>query len=195
MSDLASMAHYTPCERRMSTPRVHPVCVHPQNAGMHESMARLLVFARQKTASSPRMVEEAADLKEWLNLTPAVLSNWKARGISKEGALAAEAVFGCSANWVLTGKGEMVPKNVWPFTLLTPEQVQSLPAEHLATVEKVALDLLGITKVPHPPTTPQPNTVPPRPGELQILKLTTKRKNHSGSSDRTTGQPRKSSGG
>jgi transcriptional regulator with XRE-family HTH domain len=56
-------------------------------------------------------------------------------------------------NWLATGEGEIAPAaNVWPFTLLTPEQLQELPQEHLETVEKVALDLWRTSKVPMPST-------------------------------------------
>lgn len=34
----------------------------------------------------------------------------------------------------------------WPFDLLTPDQLQQLPTEHLETVQKVALDLLKHSK-------------------------------------------------
>lgn len=33
------------------------------------------------------------------------MTNWKKRGISKEGAITAEQELGCSVNWVLTGEG------------------------------------------------------------------------------------------
>jgi len=56
-----------------------------------------------------------------------------------------------SAEWLATGEGEMQPATtVWPFDLLTPEQLLSLPPEHLATVQKVALDLLQLSKVTPP---------------------------------------------
>lgn len=55
-------------------------------------------------------------------------------------------------NWLATGDGPMVSSGLWPFALLTPEQLQELPPQHLETVEKVALDLWHLSKV-HAPTT------------------------------------------
>lgn len=50
-------------------------------------------------------------------------------------------------HWLATGEGEIQPMvSVWPFSLLTPDQLLSLPPEHLETVQKVALDLLHISK-------------------------------------------------
>jgi hypothetical protein len=38
-----------------------------------------------------------------LRVTPAVITNWKARGVSKDGAIAAEKILGCQAHWLLNG--------------------------------------------------------------------------------------------
>lgn len=144
MTVLASMPHYTPREPILSTPCEPAVCGFAQNGVMHESVTRLLDHARQKTAGTSSPVYTEADLKARLGITPAVMSNWKARGISKEGALAAEAEFGCSAHWLLTGKAEAVSSDVWPFALLTPDDIRQLSPKALESVEKLAVSLLEI---------------------------------------------------
>lgn len=90
----------------------------------HESARRLLAAAREATAyDSPlRRVSDFEQLRKALNVSAAVLTNWKERGVSKEGALAAEALWGCSACWVLTGEE---PRPWGPLTL-SPDVVESL---------------------------------------------------------------------
>lgn len=72
---------------------------------MHPSVIRLLDHAKEVTADSREPVATFAALGRRLGVSSAVMTNWKARGISKEGALAAEVSLGCSATWVLEGKG------------------------------------------------------------------------------------------
>lgn len=86
------------------------------------------------------------------------------------------------------------PDEQWPFALLTPDQVKTLPPEHLATVEKVALDLLSAIKVPSPAENPRTDTVP-KPGQLKTLSFTVNRKKRSGTGISTKVHPRKSGGG
>jgi hypothetical protein len=43
-------------------------------------------------------------------------------------------------------QGAISERGVWPFALITPDQLLTLPPEHLETVQKVALDLLRSTK-------------------------------------------------
>jgi hypothetical protein len=62
-------------------------------------------YSKEATAGSRDPVVNFATLARRLGVSSAVMTNWKARGISKEGALAAEGIFGCSATWVLEGKG------------------------------------------------------------------------------------------
>jgi hypothetical protein len=72
---------------------------------MHESMSRLLDFARKATATTAEPILHFADLGRRLNASPQVLTNWKKRGISREAAEKAEELFGCSRKWLLTGMG------------------------------------------------------------------------------------------
>ena len=144
MTDLASMPHYTPRESVLSTPRVHPVFCQHQNGEMHESLERLLEHARKKTTGSSRPVLDEADLRAQMGVSPAVFSNWKSRGISKEGALIAEAKFGCSAHWLLSGRAQTPQAKEWPFSLLTPDDVRKLSSKALEMVERQALSLLDL---------------------------------------------------
>lgn len=72
---------------------------------MHESVKRLMEYAREATAGEPRPVASFGDLGFRMGKSSAVLTNWKARGVSKQGAIEAEAMFGCSVTWILTGEG------------------------------------------------------------------------------------------
>ncbi len=103
----------------------------PSEDAPHASMRRLLDFAREATKHLPRdrRVTDFETLRHRLAdvaSSSAVITNWKARGISREGAIAAEAAFGCSASWLMTGE---VPPG-WsadPLAFaMTPEVVSRL---------------------------------------------------------------------
>lgn len=67
-------------------------------------MSRLLDYVREHAA--PRHEEASfAYIARRLEASSAVMTNWKVRGISKDGALKAQRVFGCNARWVMTGEG------------------------------------------------------------------------------------------
>jgi len=70
---------------------------------MHESTKRLLDFARAVTADEPTPVRDFADLQVRMDISSGVMSNWKRRGVSKDGAISAEQIFGCSVQWILEG--------------------------------------------------------------------------------------------
>ena len=63
----------------------------------HPSLERLLVYARKKG------VESYTDLARAMDAEVNAISNWSRRGVSKQGALKAEQLFGCTASWVLDG--------------------------------------------------------------------------------------------
>ncbi|MGJ3704612.1 LexA family transcriptional regulator [Variovorax sp. AFSI2.2] len=69
-------------------------------------MSRLLDYARKKTKGAAHQVSDFAALQVLLQVSSATLTNWKSRGMSKEGAIRAERELGCSANWLLTGEGD-----------------------------------------------------------------------------------------
>lgn len=82
-------------------------------------MTRLLDYARRATAhrNPADRVATFADIGVRLDESSAVMTNWKARGISRDGALEAQRRFGCNAWWLLTGEG---PQSVsdWPFAMV-----------------------------------------------------------------------------
>lgn len=71
----------------------------------HPSATRLLEGVRQATAHLPpsRQIATYLQIRHALGLAAAVISNWKARGVSESGALAAEERWGVPATWILTG--------------------------------------------------------------------------------------------
>jgi len=101
---------------------------------MHPSMQRLLQFARETTHETSAPVHDYADVGQRMGRSSAVMTNWKARGISKEGALQAEEVFGCSARWLMTGEG--VPRGA-----LSAEAVQRASIwQHLGPAGRTFFD-------------------------------------------------------
>jgi hypothetical protein len=117
---------------------------------MHASVKRLLEYARERTAGSTDPVLEAADLGRQLHLSKGRFSNWKTRGVSKEGALDAERKWGCSPTWVLDGSGPRdsaraaAPPAPAPISLNEARGRPSLTA---------ALDVLGDALVAAEPET------------------------------------------
>lgn len=80
---------------------------------MHASVTRLFDYATRATHGQDGPVLTMPDLQVRLEISSATLTNWKSRGVSKEGAIKAEREFGCSVNWVLTGEGaeDAVPRD------------------------------------------------------------------------------------
>lgn len=73
---------------------------------MHPSVSRLLDYARRKTKGSPVVIADFQALQVILEISSGTMTNWKSRGVSKEGAIKAERELGVSANWVLNGEGD-----------------------------------------------------------------------------------------
>lgn len=96
---------------------------------MHESMTRLLGYARDKTQGRADAIRDFADLGEALGVTSAVLTNWKRRGISKQGALEAERRWGCSATWVLDGAGPVEGKSSNDESVKPPVPAGAIPVD------------------------------------------------------------------
>ncbi|MEY2689170.1 MAG: hypothetical protein RL375_3368 [Pseudomonadota bacterium] len=93
-------------------------------AAPHPSFVRLLSCAQAATAELPpaQRVKTAADLKRALSWAPQRLTNMKTRGVSRDGALEAERLFGCPATYVLDG----APETGW------------MPNQHVSAGEKPA---------------------------------------------------------
>lgn len=75
---------------------------------MHASMLRLLNLAREATAGDDVPVNDFAELGRRLGQSSAVMTNWKKRGVSKEGAIAAVGLFGGSVSHILSGDHEPI---------------------------------------------------------------------------------------
>ena len=71
---------------------------------MHETVARLLECAQHFTKFTAEPIQTLPELVTRMRISTAVMTNWKARGVSKAGALQAEKEFGCSAQYILTGR-------------------------------------------------------------------------------------------
>lgn len=99
---------------------------------MHESVKRLLEYARQVTQFDQQPVIDFAGLGRRMGVSRQTLTNWKRRGVSKEGALQAEAAFGCSAQWILTGESDAHASTAQPLAgqaLVIDEALRSLGPE------------------------------------------------------------------
>jgi len=82
----------------------------------HPSVQRLLEYARRATSAmgAKRKVLDYGDLATQLDVTSAVMTNWKARGIAVPAAVNAQRLFGCNVLWVLDG-AEPQAVGGWPF--------------------------------------------------------------------------------
>jgi len=89
------------------TPRLN-TCQHfdDDNAGMHPSASRLFdALMLTQRAIAPLEPGRVATL---MGESPATITNWKTRGVSKAGALKAGEVHGINPSWVTTGEGRML---------------------------------------------------------------------------------------
>jgi transcriptional regulator with XRE-family HTH domain len=82
---------------------------------------------------------------------------------------------GCDPDWLATGEGSMVSEKVWPFTLVTPGQIQQLRPKHLQMVQKFTLDLLESQDLTVVSEGAQVNTSDKRSAEVGIIQLKTTR--------------------
>lgn len=67
-------------------------------AERHASLERLLSVAREHKILGPAALARA------LNMSEQAVTNWRTRGVSRAGAMAAQQRWGVSANWILEGK-------------------------------------------------------------------------------------------
>lgn len=70
---------------------------------MHPSYIRLMDAAKKATAGTSQPINRPAELARAMNESPQRIHNWQVRGVSKEGALKAETLYGVSANHILDG--------------------------------------------------------------------------------------------
>lgn len=85
--------------------------------------------------------------------TVADLSGLKQSDISKienglilktTGLVALARALRCEPEWLATGDGQIASERVWPFALLTPDNIRQLSPMALESVEKLAISLLEI---------------------------------------------------
>ncbi len=70
----------------------------------HPSIARLLESARLATLISSSPITDYAGVGRALDVSSAVITNWKARGVSKDGAIKAAKQWHCTVAWILDGE-------------------------------------------------------------------------------------------
>lgn len=125
-------------------------------------------------ATTARLYEAADEFRDvrgqsavarLLNVSPQVMKNWEARGVSEGGALLAQKIIGCDANWILygTGKKQTIYKaadsankvhaihepqasytvsSVWPFLSFSQEDWNAMDADSKAQIETYARGLV-----------------------------------------------------
>lgn len=113
-----------PCNRRLFSLGTIPLVADE----IHESAKRLYEVAEKLL-----QVTGQTALAKLLNESPQAVNNWESRGVSERGALKAQAVIGCDANWLLTGEGSAHAG--WPFPRVSAERYLSLDAENRAWVQ------------------------------------------------------------
>lgn len=87
---------------------------------IHASAERLYA-----AADKLRDVRGQSAVARLLKVSPQVMKNWEARGVSEKGALLAQAEMRCDANWILGGQGAMVKD----FTEIQHNGTQHVVAE------------------------------------------------------------------
>lgn len=99
----------------------------------HPSMRRLLEAAKAATTHLPqsRRISDFDALRAAMGASPQGWNAWKDRGISKEGALKGEELFGCSAMWVMTGEH---PRRWMAESVSEPAAAYVTPAQALPVV-------------------------------------------------------------
>ncbi|WP_238925121.1 hypothetical protein [Achromobacter insuavis] len=88
---------------------------------MHETTARLFAAIEEMEPGGASTSKIAARM----NVADNRVTNWKARGISFEGAIQAEAAYGIPAAWIMYGKMPPQPRQ-WPFPGVHPEDYARL---------------------------------------------------------------------
>lgn len=118
-----------------------------------------------EAADQMRDVRGQSAVARLLNVSPQVMKNWEARGVSEGGALLAQKIIGCDANWILSGVGEkkfvysatdeskkvhaiheaqasyLVSSN-WPFVSFTQDDWNAMDADSKAQIETYARGLV-----------------------------------------------------
>lgn len=111
---------------------------------MHETMERLYEAARLL-----QNVTGQSAVARLLNTSPQTVKNWETRGVSKSGMLQAQALIGCSANWIDSGNGEMEDHTSAPLYRAStfPDDRQNLDSKHFLISLSDHPDLLEVPRV------------------------------------------------
>jgi hypothetical protein len=137
---------------------------------IHPSMARLY-----RAAKIAKDANGQAHLAKGMNESAQTINNWEARGISERGALKAQKIYHCDANWLIDGDASFFPaKGIapvsampanepavpfgWPFKTVTPHQWELLHPDEVTHIEA------GITLLVKAREDPEKNAAPARNG-------------------------------
>jgi len=99
-----------------------------KNLFMHPTTIRLFEAIKTATSGAVDGLVKPGEVAKTLGQSAAVVTNWKARGVSRDGRLTANALFGINPKWVETGEGTMFPSgaptdgNVLASTIEEPAQ-------------------------------------------------------------------------
>lgn len=77
---------------------------------MHPSYIRLMEAAKKATQGTAQAISRPADLARHMIESPQRIHNWQVRGVSKEGAIKAEGLYGVSVSYVLDGTESQAPQ-------------------------------------------------------------------------------------
>ena len=116
---------------------------------VHESAKRLYSAAKEV-----RGVVGQSAVARLLNVAPQLMLNWERRGVSQEGALNAQMVLGCDANWILlrapdcgSDKKLRSPSpQLWPFHQFTADDFYMLNPRIQREIEDWILGALNRQK-------------------------------------------------
>ncbi|WP_170067362.1 S24 family peptidase [Malikia spinosa] len=79
-----------------------------KNTGMHATTKRL--FDALVELAKIDGYKEPGKAAQFLGESAATITNWKSRGISKQGILKANKLFGIDPRWLESGEGDMLPE-------------------------------------------------------------------------------------
>lgn len=123
----------TPCNNKTFSSRT--IHLMAKQSSKHSSMARLFDCAREHGDMA------AAVIATRMGVSAQTIQNWIERGLSRDGALTAQRVYGCDANWLL-GKGgsrrpgESVTEEPAAYTYIAPLRSQRVKLRGNAIVNK-----------------------------------------------------------
>lgn len=136
---------------------------------IHPSMARLY-----RAAKIAKDANGQAQLAKGMNESSQTINNWEARGISERGALKAQKLYHCDANWLIEGDVSFFPTAAtgpvtalqanepalpfgWPFKTIRPHQWELLQQDEVAHIESGIALLVKAREDPEKHATPARN--------------------------------------